>query len=167
MKVSSKLLFVVLLTVSMACRKSGSFSDTPFLEYRSHAFENESGTNRKTYTLTVYFTDGDGDIGLLDNTPLDSCNENAYNFLIRYFEQVGGVYEEVLPVDSCLPFHNIIPNITPEGQNKTLEGDIIAAFPYSGLPQNSTDSIKFEFVLIDRAGNRSPAISSGAIALEE
>jgi hypothetical protein len=168
MKQHSKILFAFLLMASLvSCRKSGQFSDIPSLEYKRYSFESEPGTNRQNYVLTVAFTDGDGDIGILEGSQIDSCNLSDYNFLIRYFEKINGAYAEIPAADSCLPFHNIIPDITPEGQNKILEGDIIAKFPYSGLPLFNTDSIRFEFVLIDRAGHRSAPVKSERIGLEQ
>lgn len=167
MKHCSKILFACLLLSLFACRKSGQFPDTPMLEYRSYSFESEQGTNRQNYILTTYFTDGDGDIGILEGTSIDTCSVSDYNFLIRYFEKINGSFTEIPAADSCLPFHNIIPDITPEGQNKILEGEIIATFPYSGLPLFNTDSIQFEFVLIDRAGNRSLPVKTTPIALEK
>ncbi len=152
--------------VLAGCRKNEDISEKPTLRWESAEFTTDSLTNRTTLLLGIYFTDGDGDIGLLK--PPDSselCDDDVYNLLIRYFEKVEGVYEEIMPVDSCQPFHNLLPNLTPEGQNKTLEGTIFSNFSYFAFPRNAdADSIRFEFKLRDRAGHESEWAISDPIA---
>ena len=48
-----------------ACERNQSFSDVPLLEWRKAEFRfvGDSADNRRVLDLTVYFTDGDGDIG--------------------------------------------------------------------------------------------------------
>ncbi len=167
MKLLSKISFALCLALMfVGCRKSGTFDDTPFLKYKSYEFTEDASNGRDSYLLTIFFTDGDGDVGKLEGQSFDTCSESGYNFLIRYFEKVGEDFKEIQPRDSCLPFHNILPNLTDIGQNKTLEGDIIATFPYAGFPINATDSIKFEFVLIDRSGKRSKPVESEVIPVQ-
>lgn len=159
-----------------ACERNQSFSDVPLLEWRKAEFRfvGDSADNRRVLDLTVYFTDGDGDIGREEeNSGTDTCNLNNYqaflnrfDLFIYYYERVNGAYQEVAPPDSCLPFHNILPNLTPVGQNKTLEGDITTPFDYSNFPANAqADSIKFEFELKDRSGNTSGRVFGEAIAI--
>lgn len=148
-----------------SCRKTNTngFEDTPYLEWREAEVETDA-SNRKSIILKVYFNDRDGDVGT-DNPSSDSCNTESYNLFVRYFEKVGTSYEEVLPADSCSPFHSNLPDLTPEGQNKVLEGVVNSAFSYLGYPQNaSADSIKFELQLKDRAGNLSNIAYSPPIA---
>lgn len=167
MKLLSKISFALCLALMfVGCRKSGSFDDTPILTYKSYEFLEDASTGRDNYLLTIFFTDGDGDVGKFKGQPFDTCSESGYNFLIKYFEKVGSDFKEISPRDNCLPFHNIIPDITPEGQNKTLEGDIIATFPYAGFPLNITDSIRFEFILVDRSGKRSEPVQSETIPIQ-
>ncbi len=154
----SKILFCGLMLLPfIACKKNAQFSDKPFLEYKAYRFVNsqDTTTNRRSIEFTIYFTDGDGDLGS-DDEPKDSCDTSINNFFIRYFEKVGTNFVEVQPRDSCLPFDSRIPDITPGGSNPVLEGDIITFFDYSGFPANTdVDSIRFEFKAIDRAGNES------------
>jgi hypothetical protein len=167
MKSVSKIVFVLcLITFVSSCRKGGDFEDIPSVDYKDYEFVEEPSTNRNSFVLNLYFTDGDGDIGEPEGTPFDTCAESGYNLRLRYFERVNNTYKEIFPLDECLPFHSQIPDITPEGQNKILEGDIFVTFPFAGFPQNATDSIKFEFVLVDRAGNLSEPELSQAIPLQ-
>lgn len=149
-----------------ACGPVTKYDPEPTLEWRDYEFE--KGTDgRSSIKLTTYFTDGDGNIGR--DTALDRCNPDDYDLLIYYFERVDpGVYEEVFPPDSCFPFHSVLPDLMPEGQNKTLSGEIIYNFSYAGLPQNTAvDSIRFELQLQDRDRNRSERVHSPSIALPQ
>ncbi|MEQ9263060.1 MAG: hypothetical protein RLP14_07865 [Owenweeksia sp.] len=147
------------------CKNNDKFGDKPFLEYKSYRYvsDEDSTSNRRSIEFTIFFTDGDGDLGT-DDEPTDSCDTSVNNFFISYFEKVDGDYLEVKPRDSCLPFDSRIPDITPGGSNPTLEGDIITFFDYSGYPANPrVDSIRFEFKAVDRSGNESNISASPAI----
>lgn len=159
-------LFLMLMVTFISCERTVDFPDEPYLEWRDaiYSFDEDTTSNRRNFELQAYFTDGDGDIGLIDGTPYDTCSFEDYNFQIKYFEKVGGSFIEIQPQDSCLSFSNMIPDITPEGQNKALEGVIKSKFEYSFYPENSSaDSIKFEVRLRDRAGNLSSWVMSPAI----
>lgn len=169
-----KISLCLLALALFSCKDTERFSDRPYLEWREaeFGFIGDSIDNRRILRLQLYFTDGDGDVGSETNNA-DTCNLNNYqafldnyDFFIYYFERVNGEYQAIPPADSCLPFHNILPDLTPRGQNKTLEGDIISPFDYANFPQNNgVDSIRFEFELKDRSGKRSPRIYSPAIAV--
>jgi len=159
-----------------SCEPDEKFEDTPNLEWRKASFRflGDSSSNRRVVDLTVYFTDGDGDIGREDENASDTCDLanyddflTRYDLFIYYYEKVNGQFKEVLPNDSCFPFHNILPDLEPRGQNKTLEGEITTPFDYANFPENNTDSIRFEFELVDRAGNRSTRIFSSTIGVED
>lgn len=162
----------------LACENNNKFDDQPHLEWREAnlRFSGDSIFNRRVFDLTVYFTDGNGDIGRDEEPTLtDTCNLqdyqrflDRYDLFIYYFERINGAYREVGPPDSCLPFHNILPNLTPPGQNKTLEGEIITPFDYANFPTRaSVDSVKFELELVDRAGLRSERVSSPALSIRD
>jgi hypothetical protein len=175
MKHLVKVLIGGLCLVALACERNSQFGNTPTLEWRSAALElvGDSIDNRQVFKLKIYFTDGDGNVGSADENNSDTCDINnyaayleRYDLFIYYFEKVNGRFEEVFSLDSCFPFHNILPNLTPVGQNKTLEGDIITPFEYSNFPENrNTDTVRFEFVLKDRSGNESNREVSEAIAI--
>jgi hypothetical protein len=172
----TKILLLFGLSLAFAsCEQNEKFVDQPYLQWRTSEIKylGDSADNRRVIDLTAYFTDGDGDIGREDLSQGNDTfilNDYAsflqrFDLFIYYFEKVNGQFIEIPPSDSCLPFHNILPNLTPIGQNKTLEGDITTPFDYSNYPLNSTDSIKFELQLIDLAGNKSSRISSPAIGI--
>lgn len=157
-----------------ACEPPVSLDNTPTLEWEEAETRilGDSAANRSVIDITVEFTDGDGDVGSAEEDNNDSCDlQNydqfleRYDLYIYYLEKVNGQLKEIPPTDSCLPFHNILPDLTPEGQNKTLEGTITTPFDYSNFPVNrGVDSIMFELRLEDRVGRSSPRISSPVIA---
>ena len=156
------LLAVLLTSAFIGCKKGTAFPDTPKLKWVDYEVVPENGPIDEI-VLNLSFTDGDGDIGSGSDNPYDTCNAQSYDLFIRYFEKINGNYQEIFPVDttSCLYFHQRLPDITPEGQNKILEGNIYAPFVYIGYPSNgNVDTIKFEVVLKDRAGNKSNIASS-------
>ncbi len=163
---------LIMLTVLAGCEKDEKFADEPFLEWRDFSVSDQ-GSGRRSLNLQAYFTDGNGNIGRRadNNSPYDTCSAASYNFLIRYFEQVNGTFKEIEPETTtgrgCQLFHVILPDLEPEGQNKTLEGDIFVDFEYSGFPRNATDSIRFELQLRDRAGNLSNVASSPTLFIPE
>lgn len=168
------LLSIGILSSLIACEQDQKFVDEPFLQWRTYnvRYLGDSADNRRVIDLTLYFTDGDGDIGREGMSSSDSCNQKdydrfleRYDLFIYYYERVNGQYQEIPPIDSCLPFHNILPDLMPTGQNKTLEGDITTPFDYANYPNFNTDSIRFEFMLRDRGGRESKRIVSQAIPI--
>ncbi len=168
------LLIGLIFTSALACEQDQKFDDIPSLTWRKAEFRflGDTADNRRVVDLTVYFTDGDGDVGRADENSSDTCNLadydrflERYDLFIYYYERVNGQYREVEPADSCFPFHNILPNLTPKGQNKTLEGEITTPFDYANYPENNTDSIRFEILLRDRSGNESQRLIGKPIAL--
>lgn len=169
------LLAGLFLFLAASCEQDQKFADTPNLSWRNATFRflGDSAANRRVVDLKVYFTDGDGDIGRADEGASDTCDLanysrflERYDLFIYYYEQVNGQFVEILPADSCFPFHNILPNLEPTGQNKTLEGEITTPFDYANYPENNTDSIRFEIQLIDRSGKSSPRIMSSSVGVD-
>lgn len=170
----SKIVFLLSLTLLIAtsCNDGPKFEETPYLEWRSSSYEIDPSTNNSKVIMTTFFTDGDGDVGREGSNFNCETQYEAFiadfDMYVRYFEKVSGTFVEVFPVDSCLPFHNYLPDLTPEGQNKTLEGEIELRFNYTGLPQNAgVDSVKFEILLQDRSGRKSNLAFSPSIFIPE
>ena len=160
MNASSKIvLFIVLLTLFFACKKRESFSDIPYLEFRHYELKDSVdalGNITKLCELHIYFTDGDGDIGLFES---DTIAPYDYNLFVNYFEMHKDSLQEI-NVDP--PYHIRMPNLTPTGQNKSLKVDL--KYDVDVTYRNS-DTIKFELKLFDRALNESDWVSSSLIIL--
>jgi hypothetical protein len=165
---------VMLLIVIVSCQDRPQFEDTPYLEWRDAEYERDPVNGTSVVNMKLYFTDGDGDVGRKNEGSIYDCETQYEQFIadhdvfIRYYEKVSGTFIRVLSRDSCLPFHSYLPYLTPEGQNKTLEGEIELRFNSSGLPSNAgVDSVRFELELEDRAGNRSNVVFSPSISIQQ
>ncbi len=142
-----------------ACKKSEQFSYIPYLEFRKYQLKDSVdalGNMAKICELHLYFTDGDGDIGLFDE---DTIAPFDYNLFVNYFEMQNDSLQQI---NVSPPFHIRIPNLTPSGQNKSLKVNV----KYDvDITYRNSDTIKFELKLFDRALNESDWVSSGLILL--
>ena len=160
MNASSKIvLFIVLLTLFFACKKRESFSDIPYLEFSHYELKDSVdalGNITKLCELHIYFTDGDGDIGLFEQ---DTIPPFDYNLFVNYFEMHNDSLQQI---NVNPPYHIRMPNLTPTGQNKSLKVDV--KYDVNVTYRNS-DTIKFELKLFDRALNESEWVSSPLIII--
>lgn len=165
MKRRSKIaLFLFLSAGWMSCLKPEVYPVEPVIEFSK--FERYGDTA----ALFINFTDGDGDIGLedyQDDPPYDTSSIYYYNLFVRYYEKVNGVFQPGLSVPAGEPieFNYRIQNITPEGQNKALRGEIRVSLSPSFYNPFSTDSdtIMYKIQLCDRALHMSNVVESGVI----
>ena len=162
-KVSLFVLFLLIVGFS-SCLKRNDFPDEPQIEYLDFVkYQNTQGKD-SIGVLKFKFTDGDGDIGLDQQDtfpPFDISSQYYYNFYVKYFEvQNGDTIEVILP----LPNNSRIPNITPVGQNKTLEGEIEVAL-YINNPTSAFDTIKFEAYIFDLTLHQSNTIETPLIVV--
>ena len=121
-------------------------------------------------SLTISFTDGDGDMGLEPSalqSPYDTGSTFYHNMFLEYEELQNGVW--VRPT-LAIPFYYRIPNITPVGQNKVLEGDISVALKpwpvFPAPPGSSKDTIRFTVQIVDRALHMSNVETSPVVIIE-
>ncbi|MCB0824455.1 MAG: hypothetical protein KDC09_17285 [Bacteroidales bacterium] len=113
--------------------------------------------------LKISFKDGDGDIGLRQgetDPPFD------YNLFITYFEIQNRDTVEVIIVDpvsgDTANFNARIPILTPEGNNKSIKGEIEdTLFVYN--PNSDFDTIMYNVYLVDRALHKSNVIQTPLI----
>jgi len=177
MRLSSKIqLFLLILLVAawVSCKKVEKFPDIPRIEYQS--FTSLYNPDLEIFdrgVLHFSFEDGDGNIGL--NTydtmpPFNPSSKYHYNLIITYFEMQNGELKEVPIVwfnpqteqYDTLTLSARIPNLTPEGINKAISGEIhdtLFIYNFNSL----YDTIMFEAYIVDRALNESNKISTPLI----
>jgi hypothetical protein len=152
--------FVVLAFSS--CLKLTEYPPEPTIEFKSFVQDGDGSA-----TLTIKFTDGDGDIGLeqQDTTGVfctDSCIYH-WNLFLEYYEWEDGgwvhYYIDWMDQDN-VPFYYRVPTVTPTGQNPALVGEIALDMPgfYYLLTEN--DTARFEVKLVDRALHESNTVIS-------
>ncbi|TVQ77433.1 MAG: hypothetical protein EA358_06525 [Flavobacteriales bacterium] len=157
-----KYLFAIfgLIFVLSGCEKENDFSVIPFLKYVGHEFTLKDG--QRFIKVELYFNDRDGDIGLDQGDtlpPFDINSEYFNNLWVKGFSVFNGEIR-----DTFLGFDGRIPNLTPQGQNKSLEGNIFYELSISAVPPGAV--LKYEFILIDRALNRSDPVMTPEITIE-
>lgn len=136
----------------ISCHKIETYPSTPQIEYLKFYKEDSS--------ISFSFIDGDGDIGFLQGDTIFTPDGDtvAENLFVTLYEKIDSVYEEV---SLLIPLYFRIPNIVPQGVNKTLKGEINFKFNLIGL---EIDTFKFEFYIVDNALHKSNIETTPALA---
>src|SRR6185312_16592532 len=123
------LALLILLGFS-ACQKKENYPITPNITYKDFIVFNADSAY-----LQVNFTDGDGDIGY----PANDASA-PYNFWVEYM-YLDSATNSILPMTVTVgtqtdtvfgKYH--IPNITPTGKDKELNGEIQVQLEAAGQP---------------------------------
>lgn len=136
-----------------SCEDDNNFSDIPYLEYRGHEFKVKD--EQRFIEMELYFNDRDGNIGLEPEDTLSPFNPGSKyfnNLWVWVYIVRNGVQRSAL-ADTSVSFSGRIPNLTPQGQNKSLEGTIYFDITTEGFAPG--DTLLYKFVLLDRDLNRS------------
>lgn len=152
---------LILATIVLsACVKEKNFPTTPVIAFKKY----ESYTTDSA-DCVITFKDGDGDIGVLEG---DTVSPNDFRLKYLYKDSTDGVFKHfddpsTLAMDTLFISYRV-PNLTPEGQYKALDGEIRAKL--RGLIYFPTHQIvKFEVTLFDRAGHRSNVVTTDEIVI--
>lgn len=148
--------------LAAGCLRTEEFPKEPIITFKSLDVHGDSAS------LTISFTDGDGDIGLGQGDTLAPYNPGSqwfYNFFVDYFELVDGEWVERT---FAVPLYYRIPVITSTGQNKALEGDIAVAlvWPVMPGPAGTSRTVRFDVRLADRAQHMSGRVSSSPVVVQ-
>jgi len=174
---SSKVQLAALGLISLllfSCKKDNQFPDTPQITFLAFDQVKDISGKDSSGVLRFTFTDGDGDIGLTPADTFPPYNKGSiyyFNFFISYYEKQNGNWVKIVvpgfpPGSDTLSNNSRMPYITPEGQNKALEGEIQMSL-FTNNPFSPFDTIKYEVTIADRALNRSNQITTREIVLEK
>ena len=151
MKLSTKLsIFVGSGLLLSGCIKDDNFDTVPTIEFESFElhYNNLSEIDSATYSFS--FKDGDGDIGSVDSVD--------FNCFLQYQEKNG---DTITLFPSVEDRKYSLPNLTPNAQDKNIEGVISLILKPAPINNVFTDSsYRYSCHLIDRAGNESNHITS-------
>ena len=152
---------LILAIINTSCVKESNFPTTPIIKFeRFELFGNDSAN------CYISFTDGDGDIGIIEG---DTTAED--DLTMKYlFKAIDGEFyaydsDPGTPALDTLFYNNRVPNITPDGQYKALEGEIKIKLRSAPLFSPDHSIVKFEITLTDRAGNKSNMVETDEIIL--
>lgn len=144
------------------CLPEPAFPDEPAIEIQ--AFDPTSNGGR---TLTIGFTDGDGDIGLDSQDTLGVfCATCAYHYNLKceYEELRDGVWTPV-PLNAAagqIPFYYRIPRVEPTGSSPSQHGTVEVDMPTWHL-SGPYDTLRFRVTLWDRSLNASNTAFTPAV----
>ncbi len=163
MKILNVVLFGLLL-LAIGCTKPPDYPDEPVIEFlRMTKTSMEQGAlNNDSLTITISFTDGDGDIGNEDS-------ENAQQIISAFFTDTRTDYE-FSPTFA-------IPHIPDQGAGNGISGEINMSIftscclypdatpPCTASSEYPEDMLSYRIKIVDRAGNESNVIETPPITL--
>jgi hypothetical protein len=156
-------LFIFLgMLFSTSCVKEKNFPLEPkieFLCFKSYGIDSAD--------CIISFKDGDGDIGIMEG---DTTSANDYQLKYLYRDTVDNQFKPFDAIDSTAVMDTLfysyrVPNITPEGQYKALEGEIKAKLRSAPVYFPGHSVVKFEIRLRDRAGHLSNIVTTNEITV--
>lgn len=120
--------------------------------------------------LTIYFEDGDGDIGLSETDTIAPFNFGSpyfHNLPINYLVKSGNEFIELIDPISNEPYgnqHQRIPVLTPTSKEKGITGNLTINLT-ANPAQTNPEELKFEVKLLDRTLNISNTITTPTVQL--
>ena len=165
---SLRLLTICVLVglLSSSCRKPVRFPKELYLEFVSlTVIDNGTFVDEKA-KLVLYFTDGDGNIGLdetFDRPPFDTGSVYYNNFFVNYYAKRNG--EFVLFPEISDFFKARLPRFLSSDTPEPLEGEIERILDVRNiqLTAPAIDTIKFECWIVDRDLNESNHVFTNEI----
>jgi hypothetical protein len=166
------IIFGLIILVFAQCRKIEVYPDEPqisFIEVLAKDSVDVLDNKIKHVTLKFKVIDGDGDIGLDEADTLGPFSRDSayyYNLFITEYEKVGDEFIEVTDIE--FPRNYRIPNLTPEGQNKTLIANVSVEieYGYSDLNPLRFTEFKYHYKVVDRSFNFSNTDTSSLIVFD-
>jgi hypothetical protein len=160
------LIFILSTFFLIACTKEEVFPPEPAITFISFDKIPNNSSIDNLGLLKIFFTDGDGDLGLDESDtlpPYDLGSKYYYNYFIKFFEKQHGKFVEVtLP----LPFNGRIPRLQGSGNSPSIKGEIeLEVLIYN--PTSVFDTVRFEVSICDRALNMSNVITTPEIIVKK
>lgn len=144
-----------------SCVKEKNFPVVPVIAFKEYLSYNNDSAD-----CIITFKDGDGDVGIEEG---DSTSPNDLKMKYLYKDTTDGLfkpYDEIIDttgVMDTLFYSYRVPNLTPDGQFKALDGEIRAKLRAAPIYYPTHHDIKFEITLRDRAGHVSNMITTDVI----
>ena len=153
--------YTLFLSIAMfiACTKPPDYSDTPEIAFisLSETTMTQGSQNEEFITLTISFTDGDGDIGIDGGEPS------------VYFKDLRDGSEFITFVTPVVPEQGVGNGISGEMYIKVNTTCCIHPNQNDGCNSDFSDypidSLIYEVYIIDRSGNKSNVIETAPITL--
>ena len=164
-KFSIGIMVIAFALVAAGCRREPKYSVVPHIEFVSlEKVDNGTGHDSQA-ELTVYFQDGDGDIGLdeSDKNPVFAVDSPYYyNFFIDFYEKQQG---EWVKIDLPTPLHSRVPHLS-DNVPESIEGKLTIV-TYINNPFSPYDTVRLTCWLVDRALHHSDTITTPEIIVKK
>ena len=156
--------------VFWSCIKEPDFSTTPYITFQSIrkivATDAFSQGKKDSVIVTIFFQDGDGDLGMTqkdfqdDKSPLKGLN----NYEVKAFRSKNGKFSEIT---LSPPLGGFFPPLRTDGKTGPIEGNLDYSFDFLQSFTAKRDTLKFEIRIRDRKLNYSNAVQTEMIILNE
>lgn len=155
-----------ILAVSfIGCRHEEPYSIIPYIEFVSLEKVDDCSGHDSQATLTLYFHDGDGDIGLdeTDKKPyFQPDSQYYYNLFIYLYEKQQG---EWVALDLPTPLHARVPHLSNDVP-ESIEGTL-SILTFINNPSSVYDTVRLSCYLVDRALHHSDTIITPEIIVKK
>ena len=151
-------LFIILITVFTACPTPQQYPIIPEITFKQVILSDSVdllGNNIKIFKLRFGIIDGDGDIGVQQESDTTGIFDpdsiwHYNNLFTTLYEFIDG---EKIEVDEDKQRDFLVPYVVPQGQNKTLIADIFVDidFTYNSSGELPYDSVQYDFYIVDRS----------------
>ncbi len=141
-----------------ACNKLENYELAPKIMDGSYTLLKSISGQDTALLLRFTFTDGDGNVGLRD---ADTFPPNDRNLFVDYYERQSGGFTKILipNTDDTLNFNSRIRDF---GSGTAAKGMVEMHINISFV---IADTIRFDYSIQDKSGNRSNWLSTGKIPL--
>ncbi len=159
MRVLHFVIVLVIFVLVISCFRIEQYPPEPQIELISFTFRDTlDGLDNPVLRGTLHFSfvDGDGDIGF------DTAAPQQNTIFLEKYKYVDGL---LTPAELLVPLNYYVPKFEPEGNNKTLKGEIMVNDIDETSPFNG-DTILYKFYIVDRAGNVSNVETTGDLILK-
>ena len=182
----NKLLFFLFILTCAGCKKSNFDPEPPKIEFGGWNYlQTDSAGHDRLVEMIITFKDRNGDIGRIESEQFDKCGRAQYDLFIFYEKKENSIYTPVFwnQPDSALDQNcNLVPGsysptsqinfkraltyVQPEGNNRSIEGEISYQMDYESALINLNPTGHFKVYLLDRARNKSNEIYTDDLVLK-
>jgi len=150
-------MIMLISAIIVSCKKPSVATLVPTISYLNYQHFYDINNHDTTGTLQLYFTDGNGSLGM------NQSDTGADYYSHLYYKKNNAWIEYTIPFNYRLPY------LVGMGTDGTLKGEIditynsviVASFPFA-----PPDSIKFQCYIVDRFGNASNTIFTPPILIK-
>lgn len=175
MKYLSKIIIILLVAwiICQSCKKKEEYPVVPYIEFLNFTKWSNGGIDT-ALTMKISFTDGDGDIGLHDDTmpPFNPHGSYYYNYIITYMEKRGGqwryylIFNDITQQYDTVNFNSRVPWLTPDAGNTAIKGEIELMMKILRPVDSNYDTIRFDAFIYDRSLHKSNVIRTPELIMK-